>query len=235
MARLPRLVLPGHTHYVIQRGHSGEAAPAVFTDHTDRGAYREAMRAALEVAQREATSAGITPLLLNAWALLPGEVQLMVTAGSDARALSRFVQDLGRRYVSAYNRRHARRGALWDGRFRCSVLEAGPTRLAALRLIDGQSMEPGFSSASHRIGAASDPLLTDPPELWSLGNTPFERESAYRALLAQGVPQRVAEHLRRAALGGWAAGSAAHAADVAERAARPARPRLRGRPAGPRA
>jgi putative transposase len=115
---------------------------------------------------------------------------------------------------------------LWDGRFRCAVVEPGAPRLAVLQLIDSQ---PVATSATHRCGGARDPMLVDLPEFWQLGNTPFEREVAYRTLLVQGVP-RDAPQLRAAALGGWAIGSPAFQADLAEHQGRPTRPRPRGRP-----
>lgn len=216
MARLPRLVLAGHAHCVVQRGHSGQP---VFADDADRTAYLHALHEA----------AATERVQIHAWALLPGEVLLLATPG-EAPALGRMVQALGRRYVSAHNRRHHRSGTLWDGRFRCAVVEPGPMRLAALRWIDGQSLEPGLTTAAQRLGAERASWVTDPPEVWLLGNTPFEREAAYGALLAEGLPAAVTDLLRAAALGGWVAGSAAFAAKVAQAAARPARPRLRGRP-----
>jgi len=222
MARLPRLVLAGQAHLVIQRSHGGPAGAPIFVDGTDRAAYLDALR---QAAAQERVQ-------VHAWALLDDEVQLLATPPEGA-ALSRMVQALGRRYVSAYNRRHQHRGGLWDGRFRCAVVEPGALRLAALRLVDGQSQEPGVTSAQQRLGGVRDPMLAELPELWALGNTPFEREAAYSALLAEGLPTAQAETLRRSALGGWVAGSAAFAASVAEQAARPARPRPRGRPARP--
>ena len=222
MARLPRLVLPGHAHYMIQRAHGSLAGRGVFADAADRATYTAALREA----------AAAERVQVHAYALLDDEVQLLATP-AEATALGRMVQALARRYGSAYNRRHQHRGSLWDGRFRCAVLEPGATRLAALQLVDGRSAEGGVTSASHRTGGAREPLLTDPPEVWALGNTPFEREAAYRALLAQGLPASQAEALRQAALGGWAAGSSAFASAVAEACARPARPRTRGRPPRP--
>lgn len=214
MARLPRLALPGYAHYVIQRGHNGQP---VFEDADDRSAYRGALIAA----------AGVEPVQVHAMALLDGEVQLLVTPG-DAGALSRFMQAVNRRFVAAFNRRHGRSGTLWDGRFRAAVVEPGPLRLQALVLIDGAAA-PEHTSAGHRLGAPRDKGATDPPEYWALGNTPFEREAAYRALLAEGVPGSTAELLRRAALGGWAAGLPTAAAG-GEAGGRPLAPRPRGRP-----
>lgn len=219
MARLRRLELPGQAHYLIQRAHGALVERGVFADAIDRSQFLAALA---EAAKAEAVQ-------VHAYALLPHELQLLATP-AEAGALGRLMQALGRRYVSAYNRRHGHRGSLWDGRFRCAVVEPGATRLAVLQLVDGQSAEPGLTSAAPRTGGPRDPLLTDPPEWWALGNTPFEREAAYRARLQQGLPATLAQALRRAALGGWAAGSAAFAAQVAEATARPAQPRRRGRP-----
>jgi putative transposase len=132
--------------------------------------------------------------------------------------------------VAAYNRRHQRSGTLWEGRFRCAVVEPGASRLAALQWVDGLSAEPGLTSAAHRAGGVRDPLLSDLPEFWLLGNTPFEREAAWRQRLAEGLPAAESAGLRRAALGGWAVGSSDFQTAVAAAAQRPAAPRPRGRP-----
>jgi putative transposase len=214
MSRLPRLVIPHAAHYVIQRGHSGQP---VFADETDRQLFLAALRDAAAAQQ----------VTVHAYALLDNEVHLLVTPAT-ADGLGRAVQTLGRRYVSAHNRRHGRSGTLWDGRFRCAVVEPGAWLRAAMLLIDGL---PGATSAAHRTGDVRDALLTDPPEFWQLGNTPFEREAAYRTLLVQGVAPAQAAALRQAALGGWAVGSAAFLAALATQTTRPVRPRPRGRPA----
>ncbi len=219
MARLARLALGGHTHYLIQRAHGSVAARGAFADEADRRAFLAALHEAA-VAER---------VQLHAYALLPHEVQLLLTP-VEGHALGRLMQALGRRYVSAYNRRHHHHGSLWDGRFRCAVVEPGHTRLGLLRLVDGQSPEPGVTSAQAHAGGPREPCLTDPPELWALGNTPFEREAAYRELLAAGLSAEPADAWRRAALGGWVIGSPVFAAEVAEHSARPARPRKPGRP-----
>ncbi len=221
MARLARLVVAGQAHLVLQRGHNGAR---VFVDAADRATYLMALR---EAAAAEAVQ-------VHALALLDSEVLLLLTPAEPA-ALGRFMQAVSRRYVSAYNRRHGRSGTLWDGRFRCGPVEPGHVRLDALRWIDGQSHEAGVSTAAQRTGEVRDTLFSDPPEYWQLGNTPFEREAAWRALLAAGLPATRAEALRRAASGGWAAGSAAFATQVAEASGRPARPRPRGRPMRTRA
>jgi len=213
MARLPRLVLPGLAHSLIQRGHGSRA---VFENDDDRQSYLEALREA----------ASVQKVAVHAYALRDDAVQLLVTP-PQAAALSQMVQAVGRRYVSAHNRRYGRSGTLWEGRFRCAVIERGPWTLAALRWIDGQ---PAMTSAPHRAGGARSLMLVDPPEFWALGNTPFEREAAYRVLQAQGIAPEEAEALGAATVGGWALGSPSFIQQLAVESSRPVRPRPRGRP-----
>ncbi|MBN8491282.1 MAG: transposase [Burkholderiales bacterium] len=216
MARLSRLVVPGQAHHLVQRGHNGQP---VFLDEQDRRLYLEALRDALR-------SQGV---VLHAYALQDQQVQLLLRPPSEA-ALSRMMQALGRRYVAGFNRRHGRSGTLWDGRFRAGVVQGGTPLLQCLRLIDGLPGADRWGSAPHRLGRQRDPLVTDPTEFWQLGNTPFEREAAYGALLAQGLSAAEAARLEHAAANGWAHGDAAFQAQMAEAAGRPVRPRPRGRP-----
>jgi putative transposase len=142
------------------------------------------------------------------------------------------MQALGRRYVSAHHRRHGGRGTLWDGRFRCAVVEPGTWLLTVLALVDACCPEPGHSSAGHRCGEPERRLpLQDPPELWTLGNTPFERETAWRRRLAEGLLPAQRQALLEAARGGWAIGSPGFLRHLAASLERPMRPRPRGRPA----
>jgi len=219
MARLPRLVLPGQAHYLILRGHAGLGSAGICTDATDRMALMGALREA----------AGTEGVQMHAYAVLATELHLLATP-ADKLALGRMVQALGRRYVSAYNRRHGHRGTLWEGRFRAAVVEPGENRLAVLQLIDSLGGDAGSTSAGHRNGGTRDATLVDPPEIWQLGNTPFEREGGYRELLAAGLPAGVADKLRASAVGGWAIGSDVFVNALAEAASRPAAPRPRGRP-----
>jgi putative transposase len=220
MARRPRLVVPGHAHYVIQRGHGGRV---LFSSPSDRASFLSALN---EAAHAEG-------VLLHAYALLDHEVHLLVTP-STRTGLGRLVQAVGRNYVSAHNRRNHLSGTLWDGRFRACVLDAGTPRLAALRLIDGLASEALQGSAAHRLGTAGRDAalvtLHEVPELWQLGNTPFEREAAYGRLLSQGLPTGLAEKLRRAALGGLAVGTAAFVSDLEQSTGLAAQERRRGRP-----
>ena len=214
MARLPRLIVAGQAHWVIHRGHSGRA---VFADDLDRQAFVAALHEAAATEQ----------VRVHALSLQDAEVQLLATPPK-AASLSRMMQALGRRYVSAHHRRHGGSGTLWEGRFRCAVVEPGATLLDVLCLIDALAVA---GSAGHpRSGDPTPTILVDPPEYWLLGNTPFERQAAWRHRLGEGLNPVRSAALRQAALGGWVVGAADFAAQVGDKAARPAVPRPRGRP-----
>lgn len=216
MARLPRLVVPGHAHVVVQRGHGDRP---VFADDIDRTTYLAALR----------ESAPASGVQLLAWALLEDRV-LLLARPEAATGISRLLQSVGRRYVSAYNRRHGRAGTLWDGRFRCAPVEPGSTLLNLLVWIDGMAADPAQTSAGLRLAGHRDPLLAHPQEYWALGNTPFEREAAYRRRLGEGFAPPQTKAWQHAAMGGWAIGSLAFTDELAAQTPRPVRPRPPGRP-----
>lgn len=229
MARLPRLAVAGAAHLVTLYGHS---AHPVFVDDDDRRQFLAALR----------ESALQHRVAVHAYVLLDDHVHLLLTPAADG-ALGALMQGLGRRYGAAFNRRHGRRGSLWAGRFRTAVVQPGPTLLEAMLFIDQHALRSGvvaaasdqaWCSARHHLGLQRDPLVTDSSAWWALGNTPFEREAAYRRRLEEGLaPTRVAA-LAEAARKGWAVGDAAFLAGLAQQSARPVQPRPRGRPPKPR-
>jgi putative transposase len=216
MARQHRLVMPGLPHLL--------SLPALSGVHPFAGAEDRARFVAI----LRATSAA-EGVQVHAYALLPSELRALATPTQGA-ALSRWVQSMGRRYVSAYNRIHARSGTLWAGRFRSAAIEPGTWTLRALRFVDGAASEPDITSAAHRCGGPRDPALVDPQEYWSLGNTPFERESEYLRLLAEPLEAQHVARLRRCLTGGWVCGEEAYLRRLAVNGGPRISPRPRGRP-----
>lgn len=224
MARLPRFPGPGCVHHVVQRGHNGQ--PIVLDDE-DRRIWRAVLGDSLATSQ----------VALHAWVLLPDHFHLVLTPPA-AGDVGRLMQSLGRRYVAAFNRRHGRSGTLWDGRYRACLLEPGSEVLRSLQFVDEHLHRSGasphdaraWSSLDHHVGRSRDAWLTDPPEFWALGNTPFERQAAYGTLIEAGLSAsqvaRIAAALRR----GWPLGSASFVEGLAERTGRETAPRPRGRP-----
>ena len=225
MARLPRLAVAGHAHLVLLRGHGGEP---VFLDDSDRAAFLMALHDAF-TAERVA---------LHGYALLPAQVWLLCTPASP-QGIGRAVQSLGRGFSAAFNRRHRRSGAVWDGRYRAAVIEEGASLLEAMVFVDQApvrdklapaAVSAGWSSARQHVGLESQYALTDVAIFWALGNTPFDRCSAYGSMLDEPQAQPRVQHLAAAVQRGWPVGSAAFLQQLSQRSRRQVSPRPRGRP-----
>lgn len=222
MARLARLSIEGELHLILQRGNN---AQPVFQDDADRASYLETLAAA-------APACG---LAVHGYALLHNQVHLLATPAA-ADSLSGCMQTLGRQYVARFNRRHGRTGTLWEGRFRATVIEAERWFLDALVFVDSAADRAGlgaswpWSSTLHHLGLRRDPVITEHRAFWALGNTPFDREAAFRAELARGLSSARVEELSQAQHKGWVLGTPAFLATMAQRTARPLAPRPRGRP-----
>lgn len=219
MARLPRLAAAGLPHHVIQRGNDRQS---VFREDPDYARYLGWLR---EVAATHG-------LALHAYVLMPNHVHLLVTPPTDA-ALSKAMQSLGRRYVRWFNDKYGRTGTLWEGRFRSTVIDADRYLLACARYIELNPVRAGivnspelyrWSSYAHHAGVLVDPLVTDHPLVWALGNTPFERQLAYRRLFEVDLAAEFLQSLRSATNRGRALGLSSDGGKTMTQ------PRPRGRP-----
>lgn len=225
MARLPRLILPDQPHHVILRGNNRQG---IFYSDLDR----EHLLATLAEA---ASQYGVA---IHAYVLMDNHLHLLLTPpGADA--LSRMMQSLGRRYVGWFNARHRRTGTLWEGRFRAGLIEGERHLLACMRYIELNPVRAGlcaeaadwkWSSAAHHLGLVRNVLVTEHPMYWLLGNTPFEREHAYREFLAEGVVAAEQALFTEAVLRGRPIGSEAFLKPLAAEHAAVVQRRSRGRP-----
>jgi len=228
MARLNRLAVAGQAHLVLL-----QALPDQPLCHDDED--RRRLLAALRDAAAQRRCA------VHAHALMDHEAWLLLTPAA-ADGLAGLVQELGRRYVAGFNRRHGRSGALWNGRFRATIVQPGSTTLEAMLFVEqapvraGQAAEAAdhpWSSARHHLGRLRDPVVTDNAVYWQLGNTPFDRELAYRRCLDEMLSAPRVAQFTEASRKGWALGDAAFLAQLADDTGRPVQPRRRGRPPRP--
>lgn len=228
MARLPRLGVAGWPHLVIQQVHDGQA---LARDDTDRQALLEALREAARTHR----------VLVHAHDVGSSSLVLLVTPES-ADGISLLMQAVGRRYVATYNRRHARQGGLWAGRYRGTVLEPARYLLDAMVYVETRTSAPSdggaangspWSSAPHHLGLRTDPLVTDPPAFWALGNTPFERQAAWRLRLQDGLSASRQREFSEAMHKGWALMGSEQQLALEGVVGRRLSPRPRGRPRKP--
>lgn len=225
MGRLPRLGIAGWPHLVVQRVHDGQL---LARDDQDRQAILEALK---EASRQHGLS-------IHAYCLAPDHLHLLATP-ANADSLSLVMQALGRRYVAAYNRRHGRSGGLWSGRYRATVLEPAQYLLDAMVFVESHACRAAevdgvegdaWSSVRHHLGMRTDPLVADHALFWGLGNTPFEREAAWRRRLESGLSATQLRTLAQAMRSGWALMPEPLAAKLALTAGRRLTPKPRGRP-----
>ncbi len=226
MARLPRLVVPNQPHHLRQ---SGIDRQPIFRDADDFIAFLGWLREAARQFK----------VAVHAYVLMPAHVQLLATPG-DETGLGRMMQWVGRHYVPYFNAKYHRTGTLWQGRYKATVIDAERYFLACSLYIElapardglvATATEYPWSSLAHHVGTKSDPMITDHPIYWSLGNTPFAREIAYRKLIELGLGEQETVALNEATLKGWALGSDSFRTTLAKQVKRRVAPARRGRPA----
>ncbi len=225
MSRLPRLTVPGLPHHLIQRGNNRQS---IFIDEIDCAQFLAELE---DLAPRHG-------LAVHAYVLMPNHVHLLASP-AERDTLGRLMQALGRRYVRRFNDRHRRTGTLWEGRYRSTVVETDRYLLACMRYIDLNPVRGGlvsdpaifrWSSHAHHIGQRADPLITEHAGYWALGNTPFERQVAYRRLFEDDQDPEEVAAIRYATHHGWALGQDAFVKNMAANAGRRTLPAKAGRP-----
>ncbi len=230
MARLPRPYAPGIVQRIVQRAAEGR----LLFDGADD------YRFLVELLSHAAHSNG---LAIHAYVLLPRQFQLLATP-SNANALPRTMQAIGRRYVPYMNRRAGRLGPLFDRRYRSTLIEAERYLLACMQLVEigplteGLAQSPQewrWSSYRHHIGVEQESFLVDHPIYWALRNTPFERQAAYRSLVEAPLDMSIASAIEQATETGWGLGSEDFLQSISEQASRRLVPLSRGRPKKPMA
>jgi len=206
MPRGPRLDAPETLHHVMVRGIEGRA---IFRDAQDREDF---LRRVGEVAVA-------TGLTVYAWALLPNHLHLLVRTGRTP--LAQAMRSLLTGYAGAFNRRHRRRGHLFQNRYKSIVVEEEPYLLELVRYIhlnplrakvvaDLRALD-RYPYTGHAVllGRRRCPWQDAGSVLGRFATRPARARLAYRAFVGAGRP-----HGRRPefqggglvrSLGGWAA------------------------------
>jgi len=182
MARQRRLDLPHVPQHVVQRGN--DRMPC-FRDDDDRELY---LRLLAHMSARYGCA-------VHAYVLMTNHVHLLVSH-QELGAISRMMQGIGRVYVAEHNRRHARTGTLWEGRFRSSLVDSERYVLACYRYIELNPVRAGLAAhpahfawssyAVNALGLTSGFLRAHDAYL-ALGSSVVARTAAYRQLFSAGT------------------------------------------------
>lgn len=226
MARLPRLIVPGYPHHIVQRGNNRQA---IFVDDSDRKRYLSLL----------IRSAQTHHLAIHAYVLMPNHVHLLATP-PDESAVAATMQAIGRAYVRWFNRRHQRTGTLFEGRFRSCVVQSDHYLLACTRYIEMNPVRAKlvespeafrWSSHRHHIGLAPSAFITEHETMWALGNTPFERQSSYRKMFESPIGEQALTDIRTKLNKGRALGSPTWVEELSRSTSLPVLEGKPGRPA----
>jgi putative transposase len=197
MPRLARFVVPGIALHIVQRGHNRNDC---FQHETDRLVYLANLAELL----RKSSCA------LHAYCLMTNHVHLLLTPSTEGSCAT-LMRNLGQRYAQYFNRRYARRGALWEGRFRSCLVDSVAYVLACHRYIERNPVRASmverpeaypWSSYGGNAGRALDQLLTAHAEYLALGMNEKSRERAYQLMLREADEPSFLAAIRDATNGG---------------------------------
>ncbi len=182
MPRRPRSITANVPVHILQRGNNRRSC---FRRQEDFRAYLAALR----------DTSSHYRVSIYAFVLMTNHVH-MLAAPAREDSVSRMMQQLGRKYVSYFNKSHGRTGTLWEGRFRSSVVSHERYLFACYRYIEVNPVRAGLVPAardyqwsSYRANAMNLPngLVRASPEWLALGRSNSERSKQYRRLFAGGI------------------------------------------------
>jgi putative transposase len=214
MARLARLVIPGHPHHVTQRGNRREQT---FFEAGDYLLYRQLLAEAARQAGSE----------VWCYCLMPNHVHVVVVP-ADEDGLRRTFADAHRRYTAHVNARMGVTGHLWQGRFGSVAMDeahlATAVRYVSLNPVRAglvkRAEEWPWSSVRAHLAGQDDELVRVAPVL--------ERYSDFRSFLAQDADEAALATLRRAETTGRPLGSAVWVEGLEKQTGRRLQPQKRG-------
>lgn len=190
MARHPRVCVPGYPHHVVQRGHDHKA---VFVEPADY-AYYLANLAEFKVHYDVA---------VYAWCLMTNHVHLVLCPRNHGSAISALMRRVSARQARYVNRLEQRSSTLWEGRFKCSVVDTDAYLLACMRYVDlnpvraGLCRHPGeyrWSSYVHKVGQPredrNDDWLDPDPVTREMGEDGPARQRAYARFVMADMGKR---------------------------------------------
>ena len=149
MARKTRLFLEDTPQHVIIQGINNKV---IFLDEDDYQAFLAILKALVVNIEIE----------LHAYVLMPSYFQFLATPLYE-NSLSKFMQSLGRRYVGYFNKKYERRGTLWEGRYRASLIEVDRYLYDVMRLIESKPKDfraYPYSSIQKNIFSKDDAIIT---------------------------------------------------------------------------
>jgi putative transposase len=191
MARPLRLCLAGGIYHVISRGNAGGP---IYCDDLDREHFLAGLDHAVDRYS----------WLCHAYCLMTTHYHVVLE--TPLPNLPQGMRQLNGNHASRYNRRHDRRGHVFEARYRSILVEGAQYLLAVCRYVVLNPVRAGmcdrpeewpWSSYRATAGLAPTPsFLTAGTILGELGESFTDAQAAYREFVAAGVSAALAERIR---------------------------------------
>jgi putative transposase len=111
---------------------------------------------------------------------------------------------IGFKYARYINNRYKRTGAVFEGRYRSTIIDTERYWYLCMRYVELNPVRAGFVSTPHayywssyttHASGSPDPLVTLHPQYLALGRTPRERQECWRRHCADAFqPRRARDH-----------------------------------------
>jgi putative transposase len=138
MPRIARLDAPGVLHHVMIRGIEGRK---IFRDNRDRKDFIE----------RLAKLCPEMEIICYAWAFMPNHAHFLFRTGQEP--LSKFMRRLLTGYVIGFNRRHKRRGQLFQNRYKSIICQEETYLMELVRYIHLNPIRAGIVQSLDELNA----------------------------------------------------------------------------------
>ena len=219
LPRKPRLFIPQQPQHIVIRGHNRD--PILVRDDDFRFLYK---------CLRDA--ARLNSLAIHAWVFMHNHMHMLATPGN-AQSLPKTMQSVGRRYAQYFNRCYHRSGALWEGRYKCSLVDTDRYLLSCYQYIELNPVRAAIVkkpedypySSYHANALGKVDLMVTPHEVFisfvggelsaeraleSQKNNPgaFSARHTYRALCAEMLDRKTLTDIRRGTEKGLGIGTA---------------------------
>ena len=191
MPRSPRIFVPGVPCHVVQRGNNKNP---IFFSKQDYYFF-------LEVLKEAKTK---YPCLIYAYCLMANHFHLLIEPKQKDN-VSLLMKLLGGKYVRYINKAYGRSGTLWEGRFKCSLIDEESYLSACLRYVEMNPVRAGIVSApelyrwsSYRFRAlGGQSKILDFDSFYNdLGSNLEERRLNYRSLFLNTFSESTCEAIR---------------------------------------
>ena len=202
MPRLPRFIVPGQPHHIVQRGNNH---CDIFNTESDFECFRDYL-------QKARIHHGCH---IHAYILMTNHFHLLITPDSED-SIAKTIQSVGRRYVQYFNKAYQRTGTLWEGRYRATLIDTEKYLFTCYRYIElnpvranmvSHPIEYRWSSYHANAMGNYDNLITPHRLYLALDNDSTSRQTAYSGLFETHIDEKTLAEIRYTTQKGWILGN----------------------------